>query len=73
MAVLWERLAGDTGVFAFKVGFADDPDGGQGIDPDVGLSWGSFQVWIEGRNLCAHQEQVLRCAPKGEVREYRLR
>ena len=57
MAVLWERLAGDTGVFAFKVGFADDPDGGRGIDPDVGPSWGSFQVWIEGRNLCAHQEQ----------------
>ena len=39
-----------------KVGFADDPDGGQGIDPEVGISWGSFQIWIEGRNLCAHQE-----------------
>ena len=57
MAVRWERLAGDTGVFAFKMGFADDPDDGRGIDPDVGPSWGSFQVWIEGRNLCAHQEQ----------------
>ena len=57
MAVLWERLAGDTGVFAFKVGFADDPDDGRGIDPDVGPSWGSFQVWIEDRNLCVHQEQ----------------
>ena len=57
MAVRWERLAGDTGVFAFKVGFADDPDDGQGIDREVGTSWGSFQIWIEGRNLCAHQEQ----------------
>ena len=57
MAVRWERLAGDTGVFAFKVGFADDPDDGRGIDPEVGASWGSFQIWIEGRNLCAHQEQ----------------
>ena len=44
-------------MFAFKVGFSDDPDDGHGIDPDVGPSWGSFQVWIEGRNLCAHQEQ----------------
>ena len=56
MAVRWERLAGDTGVFAFKMGFADDPDDGRGIDPEVGTSWGSFQIWIEGRNLCAHQE-----------------
>lgn len=56
MAVRWERLAGDTGVFAFKVGFADDPDHGQGIDPEVATSWGSFQIWIEGRNLCAHRE-----------------
>ena len=24
---------------------------------EVGTSWGSFQIWIEGRNLCAHQEQ----------------
>ncbi len=42
-------------MFAFKVGLADDPDEGQGIDPEVAMSWGSFQIWIEGRNLCAHR------------------
>ena len=29
-----------------------------GIDPEVGTSWGSFQIWIEGRNLCAHRSTV---------------
>ena len=43
-------------MFAVKVGFADDPDEGCGIDPETALSWGSFEIWIEGRNLCAHQE-----------------
>lgn len=56
MAVLWERLAGDTSVFALKMGFSHDPDDGQRIDPEVGVSWGSFQIWVEGRNLCAHRE-----------------
>ena len=56
MAVRWERLAGDTSVFALKMGFSHDPDDGRGIDPEVGISWGNFQIWIEGRNLCAHKE-----------------
>ena len=53
----WERLTGDTGVFALKLAFASDPDEGQGIDPETGASWGNFQVWAEGRNLCAHREE----------------
>ena len=32
------------------------PDGGQGIDTETAASWGSFQVWVHGRNLCAHRE-----------------
>ena len=56
MAVRWKGRSGDEEVFALKVEFADDPDGGRSIDPDVGISWGRFQIWIEGRNLCAHQE-----------------
>ena len=56
MSTRWERLAGDTGVFALKLAFARDPDEGQAADPDVGLSWGGFQIWVEGRNLCAHRE-----------------
>ena len=57
MAIRWDRLAGDTSVFALRIAFADDPDDGQGISPDVALSWGSFQIWVNGRNLCAHQEE----------------
>ena len=57
MTTRWERLAGDTSTFALKVAFAPDPDHGRGIDPDVGFSWGRFQIWVEGRNLCAHLEE----------------
>lgn len=56
MSVRWERLAGDTSEFALRIGFSPDPDAGQSIDPEVGISWGSFQIWVEGRNLCAHKE-----------------
>ena len=56
MSTRWERLAGDTGAFALKLAFSQDPDDGQAADPDGSLAWGSFQIWVEGRNLCAHQE-----------------
>ena len=56
MSTRWERLAGDTGAFALKLAFARDPDDGQAADPDVSLTWGGFQLWVEGRNLCAHRE-----------------
>ena len=56
MAVRWEKLAGDTATFAVKVAFFDDPDSGQGADADTSKSWGGFQLWVEGRNLCAHEE-----------------
>lgn len=56
MATRWERLAGDTSVFAFKVSFSPDPDQGVGSHPDEAVSWGGFQIWVEGRNLCAHQD-----------------
>ena len=57
MTIRWERLEGDTNVFALRMAFASDPDDGRYIDPEVGLSWGSFQIWVEGRNLCAHLEE----------------
>ena len=57
MTIRWERLAGDTRVFALRMAFAPDPDDGRYIHPEVGLSWGSFQIWVEGRNLCAHLEE----------------
>ena len=57
METHWEKSAGDKDRFAFRVAFMDDPDNGQGADPDDALSWGSFQLWVKGRNLCAHEEQ----------------
>ena len=57
MTIRWERLEGDTSVFALRMAFASDPDDGRYIDLEVGLSWGSFQIWVEGRNLCAHLEE----------------
>lgn len=57
MTTQWQRRAGDTSRFAVQISFAADPDEGQGIDPEVGLSWGSFQIWAQGRNLCAHIAQ----------------
>ena len=56
MATHWERLAGDTSAFATKIAFMDDPDGGQGASADLSLSWGTFQIWVNGWNLCAHLE-----------------
>lgn len=57
MGTRWERLAGDTSEFALRLAFAPDPDDGQAAEPEVSMSWGSFQLWVEGRNLCAHQEE----------------
>ena len=57
MATRWERLAGDTSVFAIRIAFASDPDEGRSTEPEVGLSWGSFQIWVEGRNLCSLLEE----------------
>lgn len=57
MSVLWEKLAGDTDRFAFKVAFHGDPDRGVGATAEESFSWGAFQVWVQGQNLCAHMEQ----------------
>ena len=57
MAIRWERFAGDTSRFALRMAFARDPDHGRGTEPEIGLSWGGIQLWVEGKNLCAHQEE----------------
>ena len=57
MATHWERLAGDTSAFAVKIAFMDDPDEGQGASADMSRSWGAFQIWVNGWNLCAHLEE----------------
>lgn len=52
----WERLAGDTKIFAVRLAFAEDPDGGRGEGPDNAASWGAVSVWTRGVNLMAHAD-----------------
>jgi len=51
-----EILEGDTSRFAFKVSFQRDPDQGAGATEEETLSWGGFEIWVEGQNLCTHRE-----------------
>lgn len=57
MSVRWERFAGSTSSFAIRMSFQDDPDSGEGMEPDVAASWGSVQIWVDGVNLCSHMDQ----------------
>jgi hypothetical protein len=56
MSVLWERLSGDTSVFAMKVAFHRDPHEGEAATPEESVSWGSFQIRVKGESLCSHRE-----------------
>jgi len=57
MTVRWERFAGSTDTFAVRVAFMPDPDAGVAASLDEALSWGAFQLWVDGQNLCAHVDQ----------------
>ena len=54
MSVRWERFAGDTASFAVRVAFHHDPDNGAAASLEMAESWGAFQIWVRGVNLCAH-------------------
>ncbi len=56
MSMRWETLVGDTRKFAMRIGFLDD-ESNVAMEPDVAASWGSFELWVEGKNVCAHVEQ----------------
>jgi Zn-dependent peptidase ImmA (M78 family) len=47
---------GDTSRFAVKMAFAEDSSDLR-IAPELAASWGSFEIWINGANLCAHIEE----------------
>jgi Zn-dependent peptidase ImmA (M78 family) len=53
----WAYLAGDTSRFAISFGLESNPHDPDVAAPDTAASWGSFQVWVSGLNLCAHREQ----------------
>jgi Zn-dependent peptidase ImmA (M78 family) len=52
----FEFMAGDKKRFAFKIGFSPDPHKGKAAAKALGLSWGGFQIWVGGKNLCRHEE-----------------
>ena len=54
MSVRWERFAGDTASFAVRLSFHHDPDISAAALPEMAESWGAFQIWVRGVNLCAH-------------------
>lgn len=57
MSVQWERFSGDTSRFAIKIAFLTDPDEGSGASADIAASWGAFQIWVDGINLCSQVDQ----------------
>lgn len=56
MSTRWETLVGDTSRFAIKMGFIED-DSNVAMEPEMAASWGSLELWVEGKNLCAHVEE----------------
>lgn len=57
MTIKWERFAGSTDTFAVRIAFIPDPDAGAAADSEDAASWGAFQLWVGGQNLCAHVDQ----------------
>lgn len=52
MALTWRHLVGSTDRFGVEISLIEDPDQGQFALPEVSKSWGEFNVFVEGRNLC---------------------
>jgi Zn-dependent peptidase ImmA (M78 family) len=46
---------GDRDRIAVRIAFESDPDKGRGASKDESVSWGSLQLWVEGKNLCQYQ------------------
>jgi Zn-dependent peptidase ImmA (M78 family) len=56
MSTRSETLLGDTSRFAVKIAFIDDSSE-LPMDTDMTASWGSFEIWVNGANICAHVEE----------------
>ena len=52
----WKLQRGNTSRFSFGISFEDDPDEGEGATPEMAASWGSFELWVDGLNLCAQPD-----------------
>jgi Zn-dependent peptidase ImmA (M78 family) len=47
---------GRKNTFAMRFAFQRDPHGGRAATPEETLSWGAFEIWVDGVNLCQHLE-----------------
>jgi hypothetical protein len=56
MMTTWECFAGREDQFAIRFALRPDPYP-TGAEPELSTSWGSFEIWVNGRNLCAHVDQ----------------
>ena len=48
--------AGDPNRFALRLEFVPNLDAGFST-PEEDLSWGRFQIWADGKNLCEHVDR----------------
>lgn len=49
-----DNLYGHKEEFAIGVEFYPDPDTEHPVEPFLGNTWGSLQIWVGGTNLCSH-------------------
>jgi Zn-dependent peptidase ImmA (M78 family) len=53
----WQLQVGDPSRLAISVAFTTNPDGPNDASTrEESESWGSFTIWVDGENLCAHHE-----------------
>src|SRR5690606_15834625 len=50
-------IAGERDQFAVKLNFYPDPDQGRGVSAPYAATWGGFEIWVAGLNLCQHRDQ----------------
>lgn len=51
-----EIVAGARQTFAVRFAFLPDPDSGEAASVEESISWGGFEIWVDGKNLCRHLE-----------------
>lgn len=49
-----DNLYGHKEEFAIGAQFYPDPDTEFPVEPLLGSTWGSLQIWVDGTNLCSH-------------------
>ena len=53
----WQLQVGDPARLALSIAFTANPDGSDDAATlDDSTAWGSFRIWVDGENLCAHHE-----------------